>query len=182
MRSSVTRSFFLILLALMLNITVHGQLPGRSYFAAPGVHAGYTFGAGLTYGLTLDLGVQKATAQSSQRCGISLSWSAIHTKKYIHRMRTFSLMAANDFLQLKTGWGRVRNPWGYGNRNRCVTHGIFLDAALAYPDANSPWIGIRTFQYPLSSWAWFTKPYNTVYAGYQYNVTRNNRINNYLSL
>jgi hypothetical protein len=146
----------------------------RAYFTSPGVHIGYTFGALLTYGVTLDAGIK--TAEAGSHYGISLSYSHIQTKKHVHRLRTFSFMGGTSYAQFKAGWGRVRNKWGYGNQNKCITHGILLEAGFSYPDEFSPMAGFRTFRYRRSDWAWFTSPYNTLYLEYRYNAIRSDRI------
>ena len=160
--------------------TTHAQ--ARSYYASPGINIGYTFGAGATCGVSLDLGFQKMIGEINTREGISLSYSQVHTKKYVHHLRTFTFMAGTDYAQVKAGWGRVKNKWGYGNHNKCRTHGLLLDAAIAYPHEYSAWIGIRTFRYRYSSWAWFTKPYNTIYLDYHYNAMKSPVIQHYLPL
>lgn len=142
----------------------------QKYYVSMGIKLGYTFGAGFTYGATLDAGVKDNSYLTNGKYGISISYALVNVKKYTHRMRTFNFMAQNDFACIKTGIGSVRNPWGYGKRNKCIVHGFNLDLSATYPNQFSPWIGVSYFKFQRANWAWFDKPYSTLYLNYKYNT------------
>ena len=91
-------------------------------------------------------------------------------------------MIQNNFLDFKIGYGRAKNKWGYtgggAKGNKCIVHGFNLDISASYPNQYSPWIGFRTFRYNNFAWAWFTKPYNSVYIKYKYDIIQNTFISN----
>lgn len=142
----------------------------KKYFISPGVKFGYTFGAGFSYGATIDVGVTNNSFIDHGKYGLSFNYTFIKVKKYTHRMRTINLMAQNDFACIKLGIGSVRNPWGYGKRNKCIVHGTNIDLSFAYPNKFSPWVGLSYFKYQRAAWAWFNKPYTTLYLNYKYDV------------
>lgn len=100
------------------------------------------------------------------------------TRHYTHRARSLfsTFMFQTDFVDVKLGIGRVKNPWGNGNR--CIIHGPTADISFAYPNIYSPWIGFKTFRYNFADWAWFSKPYNTVYIKYKYDIIQNTGLKN----
>jgi hypothetical protein len=155
--------------------SAHGQTtPDKAFFCSPGITVGYTFGAKLNFGFVLDAGViDKLSNNFELRYGVSFYQYYVQTKTHMHRLRSFSLMAQTDFIDVKLGIGRARNKWGSGHNNRCITRGISYGVSFAYPNKYSPWIGFRQFIYPPSSWAWFTTPYNSVYIKYKYDIIQN---------
>lgn len=142
----------------------------QKYFVSPGVKLGYSFGAGVSYGITLDAGIKDNTYLNNGKYGLSFNYTFIKVKKYTHRMRTINLMVQNDYACIKLGFGRVRNPWGYSKRNKCIVHGTNVDLSFSYPGKFTPWIGACYFKYQRASWAWFNKPYSTIYLNYKYDV------------
>jgi hypothetical protein len=143
------------------------------YFVTPGLTAGYTFGAGLNYGLTLDMGMSlKGKDERVYRVGNSIAYYFVHTKRHTHRLRSFNLLLQNDFARLCVGTGRARNRWGYGKRNKCVVRGANFDLSVRpVASAYAPWLGFRRFVYPAAQWAWFNRPYNSLYASFSYPVS-----------
>jgi len=146
----------------------------KSFFCSPGISVGYTFGAKFNFGFVVDAGIiDKRLNNFEFRYGASFTQYYVQTKTHVHRLRSFSLMAQTDFVDVKLGIGRVRNKWGASHSNRCITHGISYDVSFAYPNEYSPWIGYRRFVYRPSSWAWFTTPYNSIYVKYKYDIIQN---------
>lgn len=149
---------------------------GKPCFVTPGFAFGYTFHAGMHWGFTLDAGLSQKKENNPVRYGISGSWYFVSLGNGDwHRMRSINLMAANNFADIKMGFGRARNKWG--KSNRCITHGFNMDISFAFPNKLSPWIGYRSFRYPPSSWAWFMYPYRSVYLAYKYDLIGNTKLN-----
>ncbi|HWY38384.1 MAG TPA: hypothetical protein VNY73_07475 [Bacteroidia bacterium] len=145
----------------------NAQTPG--FFITPGVSIGYTFGAKINYGFTLDMGYALKEKGATYKAGLSLGYYLVKTKHSTHRLRSFNLLAENNFMSVKIGVGRARNPWGYGRRNRCIVHGYNYDVSFTLPgDPYSPWVGIKRFVYKPSQWAWFYQPYTSLYVQEKY--------------
>lgn len=165
---SKTIGFFLLVFTLFYTNAKSQEL--GTVFVSPGIKFGHTLGAGFTYGFTLDVGVQNNFYMKNGKYGVSFNYSFIKVKKYTHRQFTFNLMAQNDFSKIKLGVGTVKNPWGYSKRNKCHVEGFNFDASFSYPNQYSPWIGFSYFKYERAAWAWFMKPYKTIYVNYNYDV------------
>jgi|GEM_PF-1463625 len=147
-------------------------LPG--FYFSPGASIGYTFGAGINYGLELDLGLYRFTDKvSSVNAGISLSSYWVQTKKYTHRLSTLNAMIEGKNFDVKFGWGKAFNKWGYKYHNQCKVGGFNYDLSVTSNQLYAPWIGMKRFKYSYANWAWFSKPYNSVYVKYKYDVLGN---------
>lgn len=162
---------FSILFLVFLQAVSYSQELGTT-FVSPGVKFGHTFGAGFTWGFTLDVGVQNDFIVKNGKSGVSFSYSFINVKKYTHRQFTMNYLFQNDFTRIKIGLGTVRNPWGYNKRNKCRVSGFNADVSFSYPNQYSPWIGISYFKFRRADWAWFMKPYTTAYINYSYDVLK----------
>jgi hypothetical protein len=151
---------------------------GNNFFFSPGLTVGYTLGAGTNWGFMFDTGLTGTIKGVDVKYGTSIFWYYISvqssaTRHYKHRARSLfgCLMLQTDFVDLKAGLGRMKNPWG--NDNKCIVHGFTADVSFAYPSVYSPWIGFKTFRYNRESWAWFSDPYHTLYVKYKYDVIQN---------
>lgn len=156
---------------LSVSLFTNAQFLGRTFFLSSAVTVGYTFGARINFGYQVDLGVEKKFNDNMfMKYGLSFSNYFVKTGKHTHRLRALSIMGSINFLDARVGIGRVKNRWGYGNKNRCVTRGINLDLTAGMANNNMPWIGFREFIYPPANWAWFNRNYSSVYLKYSYNV------------
>lgn len=150
----------------------------KPIFISPGLTFGYTFDAKFNYGFTIDVGVVENSMSFNQKYGLSFYQYFVHTKKHVHRLRAFSVMYQTDFIDVKLGRGRAKNPWGYTNKNKCIVHGLALDVSASYPSIYSPWLGYRLFKFNRADWAWFMHPYNSVYIKYNYDIIQNTELKN----
>ena len=168
----MTKILLLISFFCVTQTSTAQEFLGKKGFIEPGLSVGYTFHAGLNYGLVLDAGLVDNKTTTSLKYGLSFSYYfvtlKVRGKNHVHRLRSTSVMLENNFFDVKVGWGRARNKWGYGQHNRCIVHGPTADVSFAYPNRYSPWIGYKTFRYNNYDWAWFFKPYNSVYIKYRY--------------
>lgn len=165
------------LLALLAFIGLAGsslngqELLGKQLFISPGINLGYTFNAKLTIGFVLDIGLCDEDACNT-RYGLSFGYDLIRVEEKFHRKRVGSIMFQNDFFDLKFGFGRIRNGWGFENRNSCIVRGLSTDLSLSYPSLYSPCIGLKAFIFNKGSWAWFEHNYYTIYLGYENNLLK----------
>ena len=170
---------FLLCASYLLNSQ---NLFNKPVFISPGVSVGYTFGAKFNYGFVLDFGLASQNSPTHDKVGFSFYQYFVHTGKHVHRLRSFSIMYQNDYVDFKIGRGRAKNPWGYTNRNKCTVHGLALDISASYPSKYSPWIGYRLFKFNRADWAWFMKPYNSIYIKYKYDVIQNTELHETVTL
>lgn len=169
-------------LILMTNLLVSQSFFNKPVFISPGVSLGYTFGAKINYGFTLDIGLVSKNNLLHDKYGFSFYQYYVHTGKHVHRLRSVSLMYKNDYIDFKIGRGRAKNPWGYTNRNRCIVHGLAIDISASYPSIYSPWIGYRLFKFNRADWAWFMTPYNSIYIKYNYDIIQNTDLKKTITL
>lgn len=167
----------IVAVALMVSLGKAQDLSNQHFFVSPGLSVGYTFGAKFNYGFVIDFGVSDVKSPIHDKFGFSFYQYFVHTKKHLHRLRSFSLMYQNDYVDFKIGRGRAKNPWGYTNRNKCIVHGLTLDVSASLPSAYSPWIGYRLFKFNRADWAWFMGPYHSAYIKYKYDVMQNSSYN-----
>ena len=172
----------IIIIFLLVVVCRTNLFSGNNYFFSPGVSCGYTFGAGMNWGFMFDVGAIKYIPNNYLKYGLSFSWYYVSvqsskTMHYTHRLRSLGcLMIQNNFADLKLGFGRVKNPWG--TKNRCIIHGPTADISFSYPSIYCPWIGFKTLRYANEDWAWFSKPYNSVYIKYKFDVIQNTEAKN----
>jgi hypothetical protein len=175
------RTLLLIASALFATGAMATDLPPAGQYLSGGLSAGYTFGAGFTFGYELNAGLFSINNRVEPvHAGITFGryWVRVRYRRtaYLHRVRFFGVMAESNYFDLKAGWGQARNIWGRGGNNRCKVGGIYYDLGLTTKNPYLPWIGVRQFSYPVSAWAWFWRPYTTVYAKYKYDLAGNSGI------
>lgn len=163
-------------LVLLHYVSVSQNFFNKPVFISPGLSIGYTFDAKINYGFTFDIGLISKNSPLHDKYGFSFYQYYVHTGKHVHRLRSFSIMYQNDYMDIKIGRGRARNPWGYTNRNKCIVHGLTLDISASYPSKYSPWIGYRLFAFNRADWAWFMHPYHSVYIKYNYDIIQNTEL------
>lgn len=87
MRPSVFISF---LFFLILNSSFSKTPFTDNIFISPGITIGYTFGAGINYGYSLDVGlINSLLDHTNVRYGLSYYKYFVKVKKYTHRLRSF---------------------------------------------------------------------------------------------
>ena len=160
---------FLILISILsFGISIKSQdLFKQKTYLSPEVSIGYTFGAKVNVGFGLDFGFID-NHNENLRYGLSLNYNLIRVRDRFHRQILLNVMLQNEFIDLKFGAGRLRNGWGYENRNKCIVYGLAGDISFNYPSIYSPKIGYRGFLYNKRQWAWFEHQYNSIYIGYEY--------------
>lgn len=159
-----------------LSYTAKSNPSGNDFYLTPSISLGYTFGAGLYYGLNINFFFKQmqTTNGIDAMTGISLSkyWNIVNSKYGhnidVHRITTLNLVYSLDIIEFKTGFGMAKNPWGYGSNLRCVIYGLSTDLSIKnFSGQFVPDLGIKGFFYPLSKWRWFDLPYISAYGQYE---------------
>ena len=151
------------------------------FYYAPGISVGYTIGAGINYGVELDLGFFSTESTTIPiKSGITLSKYWTHIKKDVHRHRAISVMIESPYFDFKIGYASVKNPWGYGgNRVSCTKGGLYLDLSVTYKLYEFPWFGYKMFIFDKQLWSWYDKNYKSVYFKYKYDISQKSELRNY---
>jgi hypothetical protein len=144
----------------------------RPVVLSPSVSIGYTFGARVNYGADLDFGYYTTDKNGAvYRAGLSLSHYLVEARHHVARISTVNVMFQKDFTDLKAGIGRLRNKWGYQNRNVSTVYGFSYDLSLRLPDpAHNTWFGLKHFVYKPADWPWFEIPYTSLFLKYKYDI------------
>lgn len=170
----MVRGFMALLLVFPAMSGVAQSFIKEHLFLSPSITIGYTFGARVNYGADLDFGYQATDRNGSvYRAGFSVSQYFVEAKHHTARIATVNLMFRKDFTDLKAGIGRIRNKWGYQNRNRSTVYGFSYDLSLRLPEnTHDTWFGIRHFVYKPGDWPWFEIPYTSVFVKYKYDLIK----------
>ncbi len=150
----------------------------KDAYISPGISLGYCLSShGFTFGLDCDIGLLKTMYKEDQvNYGISISkyWINVNQGKqsFNHRMSTINFMMESRMFDFKFGYGRVKNPWGYGKVNLCSVSGLNIDLSYTQPNYSMPWLGFKSFFYNSADWRWLDKPYYIPYIKYKYDFRR----------
>ena len=139
----------------------------KNTYVSPEISVGYTFNARIHIGFGLDLAWYNSE-NPQMRYGFSFSYNLIRVRDRFHRQSALSLMHQTAYSDIKIGIGRMRNGWGFENRNACIVWGLASDVSFNLDHKFSPKIGYRNFFYPKRKWAWFEHYYHSLYLGYEY--------------
>lgn len=164
---------FLCSSILLLSITGSSQsLISHHIFISPSLTIGYTLGARVSYGADIDFGYMvKDKTGSVYRTGLSVSHYFVEAKHHTARILSANIMFQKDFTDLKVGIARLRNKWGYNDRNVSTAYGFSYDLSLRLPErAHNSWLGIRHMVYRPSDWPWFEMPYTSVFMKFKYEL------------
>lgn len=173
----MAEKLFTLLIVVLLNILPNYSINAQrnfeqKFYASPEISVGYTLGAKINFGFTLDLGYKDFKLENL-KYGTSLSYHLIRVNDKFHRQSTLSLMVENAIVDLKLGIGRMRHYAGYNNSLRCFVDGIAMKFNIKHPNIYSPKIGYRTFIYNKRDWAYFYRNYHSLYIGYGYMPSNN---------
>lgn len=169
---SYSKGFLTLICFLLFSINSYSQYLSNLSLS-PGVSIGYTLGEGINYGFELDLGLLKFNSYNTpHNLGLSFSKYWTHIRKKPHRHMSFNIMLESNIFDFKIGYGRARNNWGYGKRNRCRISGLNVDLGVTTKSIYTPWVGYKTFIYATPAWAWYHKSYESLYVKYKYDVVR----------
>jgi len=144
-----------------------------------GASFGYCFTShGVSFGLDFNVGLwESKILEKTVRTGLCFSklWTAANVANmhHTHKQNTINLLVQTKKIDFKTGFGYVRNPWGYRNQNSCEVHGINLDLNYKLPVNENISLGYRSFYFKRRDWRWLDQPYQTIYAKYNHNFTKN---------
>ena len=84
-----------------------------------------------------------------------------------HRHTYFNFVSETQLGYIKLGYGILKNPWGYGNRNLCRIGGFNFDLGYNLVNQNTSYLGFRYFFYKKSKWRWLDIPYYTIFTKYK---------------
>lgn len=162
-------------LILLLFITFYNLKSQKivSPIFSPGVSIGYCISTnGLSFGLELDvkfLKTKHAAEEFISGISIANTWTKVKVYKRwnFHRHTYFNIVSETQLGYMRFGYGILKNPWGYGNKNLCRIGGVNFDLGYNLLNQNTGYLGFRSFFYKKSNWRWLDKPYYTLYFKYK---------------
>ena len=169
------KSFFMRLLILLFVLMFisseyssgQSHLSSKRFFVSGGIQTGLTLKAKMNYGFFISCGYETQSS-SAFSYGISFSWYAVKVKDMTHKCRSLGLLFQNDYVAARLGPGRMKNGWGYVDRNRCIVKGFAAEIKTRLPHEVSPVLGYTFFLYNRRDWAWFEHSYHSFFAGAEY--------------
>ena len=169
------------LLLLLLFLTMRTSAIDLRYGAViPGIHLGYIFNAGISFGAEVNYTpLVFNTGSGKTATGVYTSLNYFHSKGEMYRATLYHTFSAgmvgfsNNAFMFKAGVCKSVLRWGRENRNKTKSKKITPDIDLSYaPFKNGAFIGYR-FYFPGN--ACFGLDIDTahlLYGAYRYNADR----------
>lgn len=128
---------------------------GPNAFVSPRINIGYTFGAGMTYGVDVFV---SAYSMDELNFGLTYSYYFANTQTGVHRLQSISLTVDNSMYHIRIGAGTVKRVWGLHNVNKAKVPGISIDASVGFDEYHAPWVGFKSFIHNRRKWPFFDLP------------------------
>jgi hypothetical protein len=170
-------SLFLLLTLFCTRASAFDLRPGM---VIPGVHVGYIFNAGISFGgeisyspFVFDIGSGKtATGLYS-----SLTWfhskGELYTQKWYRTFSAGALLFSDNSFMFRAGVCKSLLKWGRNNMNKTRSKGITPEVDLSYsPTRNGEYIGYRVFFPGNACFGLDINVAHEAYAAYRYNFDR----------
>jgi len=128
---------------------------GTNVYLSPRVNIGYTFGAGINYGVDFVVGIYST---KNFNFGIAYSHYFVNVPKDFHRFKTLSIVIENPMINMKFGAGKLSRKWGLKNINKASIPGLAVDVTVGLDQYRAPWFGVKVFLHNRNLWNYFDQP------------------------
>ncbi len=169
------RTFFATFLFSIFTFSASSQ----TVALVPGASFGYTFGAGINYGVELGCTFYSLSEiEANATTGLELGYHVFHGKSILNMEGRFKVLSANllltdhEMYKIKLGGAKTILKWGANNVNKTESNGIGLNIDLSYspPQSNIPWVGYRFFHIKNPCFGIRLKYVNTLYLAGRYPI------------
>lgn len=152
----------------------------RPGMVIPGIHAGYIFGAGISFGgeigyspFVFDVGSGKTATGLYANSTWFYSKGELYTQTWYRSLSAGALMFSDNSFMFRAGANKTLLRWGVNGRNKTRSKKVTLEADLSYsPTRNGEYIGYRIFFPGNACFGLDIGVANEVYAAYRYNFDR----------
>lgn len=168
---------FIFLLFLNTGINAIDFRPGM---VIPGVHVGYIFNAGISFGAEIsyspfvfDVGSGKTATGLYANATWFHSKGELYTQTWYRSLSAGALLFSDNSFMFRAGANKTLLRWGINGRNKTRSKQVTLEADLSYsPTRNGEYIGYRIFFPGNACFGLDIGIANEAYAAYRYNFDR----------
>jgi len=152
----------------------------RPQMVVPGIHAGYIFGAGISFGAEITYspfvfnmaGGKTATGVYSSFTYF-YSKGELYSQTWYHTLSAGALLFADNCFMLRAGASKSTLRWGRNNMNKTRSKHVTPELDLSYsPTRNGEYVGYRIFFPGNACFGLNIGIANEFYAAYRYNFDR----------
>jgi hypothetical protein len=152
----------------------------RPQMIIPGVHVGYIFNAGISFGAEISYSpfvFKMAGGKTSTGLYTSYTYfyskGEIYSQTWYHTFSAGALLFADNCFMFRAGGSKSVLRWGVNNRNKTKSKNWSPELDLSYsPTRNGEYIGYRVFLPGNACFGLDVEIANEVYAAYRYNFDR----------
>lgn len=152
----------------------------RPGLAIPGIHAGYIFGAGISFGAEITYSpfvFEMMNTRHATGAYASLTWfhskGEMYTQTWYKTMSTGAVLFSDNSLMIRAGVGKSVLRWGRNGMNKTKSKNITPELDVSYsPLQKGEYIGYRVFFPGNACFGLDISSAHEVYAAYRYNFDR----------
>jgi hypothetical protein len=167
----------LLLISLSAKVSAFDFRPGM---VIPGLHAGYIFGAGISFGseisyspFVFDIGSGKTATGLYANVTWFYSKGEMYTQTWYRSLSAGALMFSDNSFMFRAGANKTLLRWGINGRNKTRSKQVTPEIDLSYsPTRNGEYIGYRIFFPGNACFGLDIGIANEAYASYRYNFDR----------
>lgn len=152
----------------------------RPQMVIPGVHVGYIFGAGISFGaevtyspFVFKMGGGKTATGLYSSLTYFYSKGELYTQTWYHTFSCGALMFADNCFMVRAGASKSTLRWGRNNMNKTKSKHFSPELDVSYsPTRNGEYFGYRIFFPGNACFGLNIGIANEVYAAFRYNFDR----------
>lgn len=169
--------------SLVLFLFLTTSLPAidiRPQMVIPGVHVGYIFNAGISFGGEVSYSpfvFEMGSGKTATGLYSSITWfyskGELYTQTWYRSFSAGALLFSDNCFMSRVGFCKSLLKWGINNRNKTRSKRITPEFDLSYsPTRNGEYIGYRIFFPGNACFGLDIDVAHEVYAAYRYNFDR----------
>jgi hypothetical protein len=170
-------------LALLIGLLIGMQLNAldfRPQMVIPGVHVGYIFNAGISFGTEVSYSpfvFQMGGGKTATGLYANATWfyskGELYTQTWYRSVSAGTLLFSDNSFMLRAGANKTLLRWGAKGRNKTRSKNITPELDVSYsPTRNGEYIGYRIFFPGNACFGLDIGIANEAYAAYRYNFDR----------
>lgn len=170
-----------LLFAAFCILTLHASaIDIRPNMVIPGVHVGYIFNAGISFGgevsyspFVFDVGSGKTATGLYANATWFYSKGELYTQTWYRSLSAGALLFSDNSFMFRAGANKTLLRWGINGRNKTRSKQVTLEADISYsPTRNGEYIGYRIFFPGNACFGLDVGIANEAYAAYRCNFDR----------
>lgn len=137
------------------NAQIHFPAITTNLYVSPFITIGYTFGAGLCYGIDFTFGMIKIKHYNPEiTAALSVQYYFVNYQKNQHIIKNITFLLDSKYFRIGVGAGEIKKSWGFKNRNTSKAFGTNIDFGITAFNTQVPWIALKAFIPKSGTWEW----------------------------